>query len=84
MTAQRVLSEIDGVARLARQGAAWRSEQSNDDRFLLLAASMLDVAVPEHDVVLLAPEVRALVEDRLSQAGLEMWAPLVIRAGGCY
>lgn len=63
---------------------AWRWELSRYDQFLLLAASMLDVAVPEHDDVLLAPELRALVEDRLSQAGLDVWAPRVIRAGGCY
>lgn len=54
------------------------------DQFLLLAASMLDVDVPEHDEVLLAPEVRALVEDRLSQADLIVRAPRVIRVGGCY
>lgn len=48
---------------------AWRWELSCYDRFLLLAASMLDVAVPQHHEVPLAPEVRALVEDRLSQAG---------------
>ncbi|MFN2608189.1 MAG: hypothetical protein ABR511_09925 [Acidimicrobiales bacterium] len=63
---------------------AWRSELSQYDKFLLLAASMLDVAAPEHDGALLAPEVRALVEDRLSQSGLDVWAPRVTRAGGCY
>ena len=63
---------------------AWRSELSQYDRFLVLAASMLDVAVPDHDALPLAPEVRAIVEDRLSQAGLDVWAPRVIRPGGCY
>ncbi len=63
---------------------AWRWELSRYDQFLLLASSMLDVAVPEHDEVLLAPELRALIEDRLSYAGLDMWAPRVIREGGCY
>jgi hypothetical protein len=63
---------------------AWRSELSRYDQFLLLAASMLDVAVPEHDGVLLAPEFRAIVEDRLSQVGLDVWAPRVTRPGGCY
>ena len=62
---------------------AWRWELSRYDQFLLLAASMLDVAVPEHHGVLLAPELRAIVEDRLSQGGLDVWAPRVIRAGGC-
>ncbi len=52
--------------------------------FLLLAASMLEVAVPEHGGALLAPESRAIAEDRLSQAGLDVWAPRVIREGGCY
>ena len=54
------------------------------DRFLLLAASMLDIAVPEHEWVPVAPESRAVVDDRLSQAGLDVWAPLVIRPDGCY
>lgn len=63
---------------------AWRSERSHYDQFLLLAASMLEVAVPKHDGVPLAPEVRALVEDRLSHAGLDVWAPRVTRDGGCY
>jgi hypothetical protein len=63
---------------------ARRSELSRYDEFLLLAASMLDVAVPEHDAGLLSPEIRAIVEDRLSQAGLDVWAPRVTRDGGCY
>lgn len=45
---------------------------------------MLEVDVPEHDGAVLAPEVRAVVEDRLSLAGLDVWAPRVIREGGCY
>lgn len=64
--------------------SAWRWELSCYDQFLLLAASMLEVAVPEHEGRRLPPEVRALVEDRLSQAGLDVWAPRVIREGGCY
>ncbi|MGI8983564.1 MAG: hypothetical protein ACR2HM_03375 [Acidimicrobiales bacterium] len=63
---------------------AWRWERARYDEFLLLAASMLDVAVPTHEGPLLAPEVRAIVEDRLSQAGLDVWAPRLIRGGGCY
>jgi hypothetical protein len=66
------------------KGPAWRSELSQYDQFLVLAASMLDVTVPEDDAVPLAPESRAMVEDRLSQAGLDVWAPRVIRDGGCY
>lgn len=62
----------------------WRWELSHYDNFLLLAASMLEVAVPEHDALPLAPEIRAILEDRLSQAGLDVWAPRVIRPDGCY
>ena len=63
---------------------AWRWERSEYDQFLLSAAAMLDVAVPEHDALPLAPASRAVIEDRLSQAGLDVWQPRVIRAGGCY
>ena len=63
---------------------AWRWELKCYDEFLLLAASMLEVDVPQHEGVRLAAEVRAVVEDRLSQAGLDVWAPRVIREGGCY
>lgn len=45
---------------------------------------MLDVDVPEHDGDSLPPEVRALLEDRLSQVGLDVWARRVVREGGCY
>ena len=40
---------------------------SQYDEFLLLAASLLEVAVPEHDTLPLAPEWRAIIEDRLSR-----------------
>ena len=63
---------------------ARRSELLGYDKLLLLAASMLDVEVPKHDQVPLPPELRALLEDRLSQAGLDVWAPRVTRPGGCY
>jgi hypothetical protein len=63
---------------------AWRWERSHYDQFLLQAAWMLDVAVPAHDALPLVPEVRALLEDRLSQAGLDVWAPRLIRDDGCY
>jgi len=62
----------------------WRSELSAYDQLLLLAASMLEVAAPAHEGVPLPGELRALLEDRLSQAGLDVWAPRVIRDGGCY
>ena len=63
---------------------AWRWERSEYDQFLLNAASMLGVAAPDHDALPLTPELRAVVEDRLSQAGLDVWLPRVIRDGGCY
>jgi hypothetical protein len=66
------------------KGTAWRWEQARYDEFLLLAGSMLDVALPDHDELPLAPGLRAVVEDRLSQAGLDVWAPRVTREGGCY
>src|SRR2546421_11407425 len=66
------------------KGPAWRSEGSAYDQLLVLAASMLEVAVPDHDGFPLPPEVRAIVEDRLSLAGLDVWAPRVVRDGGCY
>jgi hypothetical protein len=66
------------------KGPAWRWELAQYDRFLVQAASMLDVAVPDHDELPMPPESRAIVEDRLSHAGLDVWAPRVIRAGGCY
>jgi hypothetical protein len=66
------------------KGPAWRWELSQYDQFLLQAAAMLEVAIPEHADLPLAGEVRAIAEDRLSQAGLDVWLPRVIRAGGCY
>jgi hypothetical protein len=66
------------------KGPTWRWELSRYDQFLLLSASMLEVAGPEHDGAMLPHEVRALVEDRLSLAGLDVWSPRVIREGGCY
>ena len=63
---------------------SWRSELSGYDLLLLLAAEMLDVDAPAHDDVPVAPEVRAILEDRLSLAGLDVWAPRETRPGGCY
>jgi hypothetical protein len=63
---------------------AWQWERAQYDQILLEAASMLDVAVPVHDGFPLAPEARAIVEDRLAVAGLDVWLPRVIRDGGCY
>src|SRR5262245_26329103 len=57
---------------------SWHSELAAYDLLLRLAASMLDVTVPEHDGDEFPAVLRALVEDRLSQAGLDVWAPRVI------
>jgi hypothetical protein len=63
---------------------ARRWELSRYDEFLVLAASMLDVPVPARDGLPLSPETRAVVEDRLAHAGLDVWSPRVVREGGCY
>jgi hypothetical protein len=62
---------------------AWRSELAAYDWFLMLAASMIEVTVPPNDGVPMTPEARAVLEDRLSHAGLDVWGPRVIRPGGC-
>lgn len=49
----------------------------------MLAAGTLEIAIPEHEGDSLAPELRAVLEDRLSQAGVAVWAPRVIREEGC-
>jgi hypothetical protein len=55
---------------------AWRSELVRYDRYLLLAAEMLEVSLPEPPpLVPLPPEIRATVEDRLGAAGLDVFAP---------
>lgn len=55
---------------------AWRSELVRYDRFLLIAAEMLEVDAPEAvDGSPLAPEARATLEDRLGAAGLDVFAP---------
>jgi hypothetical protein len=66
------------------KGPAWRWELARYDEFLVLAAHMLEIPVPDSDGSSLAPEVRALLEDRLSHAGIDVWGPRVIREGGCY
>ena len=54
---------------------AWRSEQIHYDHLLVLAAEMLELPVPDPPDWPLAPEVRAVVEDRLGGAGLDVMAP---------
>ena len=81
---RRRLDAYRNAADWPGKGPAWRSELLGYDKLLMLAASMLDVDVPEHESVPLPPELRAVLEDRLSQAGLDVWAPRVVRPGGCY
>ncbi len=73
----------DSGSSLSRR-RAWRWELARYDEFLVLAPDMLEIAVPEHAGDSLVPESRAVLEDRLSQAGLDVWAPRVVREGGCY
>ena len=68
---------------MAREEWAWRWELSRYDEFLVLAADTLEIAIPEHEGDSLASELRAVLEDRLSLAGLDVWAPRVIREEGC-
>ena len=55
---------------------AWQFEQRRYDRYLLLAASMLEVPAPEPGPDgLLGDGPRAVLEDRLAVAGLDVMAP---------
>jgi hypothetical protein len=54
---------------------AWRSELVRYDRYLLIAAEMLEVAFPDGSGVPLSSELRAALEDRLGAAGLDVFAP---------
>ena len=56
---------------------AWQAELASYDYFLLLAAEMLDVAGFDRSADRpLAPERRAVLEDRLGQAGLDVYVPI--------
>ena len=81
---RRRLDVYQGSDDWPGKAPAWRWELARDDEFVVLAANMLEIPVPKSDGDSLAPEVRALLEDRLSHAGVDMWAPRVIREGGCY
>jgi hypothetical protein len=55
---------------------AWRSELIFYDRYLVIAAEMLEVPAPELPAhAPLSPELRAALEDRLAMAGLDVYAP---------
>jgi hypothetical protein len=61
---------------------AWRFELGRYDRFLLWAAEMLEVPVPEPGGGrLLDPADRAVLEDRLALAGLDVLAPAFPSSG---
>lgn len=60
------------VTRLAREGTGVAVRAVALRPVPASSLSMLDVAVPEHDGVLLTPESRAIREDRLSQAGFNV------------
>ena len=53
-------------------------EQARYDHWLIVAAEMLELPVPEErpgPAQPLAPEVRVALEDRLGEAGLDVFAP---------
>jgi hypothetical protein len=55
---------------------ARRSELIRYDNYLIVAAQMLDVPVPEAPSGLpLVAETRAMLEDRLGEAGLDVFTP---------
>ena len=54
---------------------AWRSEQVRYDKLVVVAAKMLELPVPDPPEWPLPPEVRAVLEDRLGSAGLDVMAP---------
>lgn len=55
---------------------AWRFESARYDHYLMLAALALEVPLPDgHDGTPLSPEARAVLEDRLAHAGLDVHAP---------
>ena len=55
---------------------AWRFELARYDRYLIAAAEMLEVPAPSPPEVPLEPEVRALLEDRLAVAGVDVFGPI--------
>jgi hypothetical protein len=57
------------------KGPALRFELVRYDQLLLAAAEMLEVPAPEPADGVLSPEQRALTEDRLALAGLDVMAP---------
>ena len=54
---------------------SWRSEQIRYDTLLVVAAEMLELSAPAGGDLPLAPEARAVLEDRLGGAGLDVMAP---------
>jgi hypothetical protein len=55
---------------------AWRFELARYDRYLIAAAEMLEVPAPDPPKGPLEPEVRALLEDRLAVAGVDVFGPI--------
>lgn len=62
--------------------AAWRFELGRYDRFLVLAAEVLEVPLPRSASALpLDPAARAALEDRLALAGLDVLKPAFRSSG---
>lgn len=60
-------------------------EQARYDQLLVIAAEMLELPTPDEGpgpAQPLPPEVRAVLEDRLGQAGLDVFAPRYEIPGG--
>ena len=55
---------------------AWQFELARYDRYLIAAAEMLEVPAPEAVEGPFEPEVRALLEDRLAVAGVDVFGPI--------
>lgn len=74
---RRRLDAYRGSSPWPGKDHAWRFEQTRYDRYLVVAAEMLEVPVPDgDDGGLLPPDARAVLEDRLAHAGLDVMAPV--------
>ena len=75
---RRRLDAFQGSPAWPGKGLALAREQAQYDHCLVVAAEMLELPVPEQRPspgCPLPPEQRALLEDRLAHAGLDVHAP---------
>ncbi len=74
---RRRLDAFRNAPRFPGKERAQAAEQARYDHWLVVAAHMLELDVPEAfpgPGRPVAPEVRAVLEDRLAQAGLDVFA----------